>query len=68
MPTSSIFASFSIKDKETAERFIDALEQSANDPERTPTSENSVHISDKEKILKLFIQRKKAAEFAAQFE
>lgn len=59
MATSSIFANFSIKDKKTAEKFVEALEQSANDPERTPTTLNSVHISDKDKILKLFAQRKK---------
>lgn len=59
MATSSIFANFSIKDKTTAEKFVEALEQSANDPERTPTTPNSVHISDKDKILKLFAQRKK---------
>ena len=62
MATSSIFANFSIKDKKTAEKFVDALEQSANDPERTPTSANSVHVSDKDKILKLFAQRKKKDE------
>ena len=59
MATSSIFANFSIKDKKTAEKFVDALEQSANDPERIPTNANSVHVSDRDKILKLFAQRKK---------
>ena len=62
MATSSIFANFSIKDKKTAEKFVDALEQSASDPERTPTNANSVHVSDKDKILKLFAQRKKKDE------
>lgn len=59
MATSSIFANFSIKDKKTAEKFVEALEQSASDPERTPTTPNSVHISDKEEILKLFARGKK---------
>ena len=57
-----IFANSSVKDKKIAERFVDALEQSASDPERTATTANSVHISDKDKILKLFAQRKKKDE------
>ena len=33
MATSSIFADFTIKDKETAERFVDALVESFEEPE-----------------------------------
>ena len=33
MATSSIYASFDIRDKETAERFVKALEESADGPE-----------------------------------
>lgn len=36
MATSSIFAGFDIRDKETAERFVKALEESANGLEWKP--------------------------------
>lgn len=36
MATSGIFTSFDIKDKEKAERFVEALDESANEPEWKP--------------------------------
>ncbi len=62
MDTSSIFADFSIKDKKTAEAFVKALEQSAKDVGRETAPPDSVHITDKDEILKFFAKRKKKDE------
>ena len=59
MATSSIFASFNIKDRKTAEAFAEALDQSAKEPMRVPTSPAPSHIKDRDKILALLAQRKK---------
>ena len=58
MATSSIFASFNINDRKTAEAFAEALDQSAKEPKRVPTPATS-HITDRDKILELLAQRKK---------
>lgn len=60
MATSSIFASFDIKDKETATRFINALEESANDPPYEPISPVEPPITDKEELLALLAKRETA--------
>lgn len=62
MATSSIFASFNIKDRKTAEAFAEALDQSANEPMRVPTSPAPSHITDRDKILEILAQRKKRNE------
>ena len=59
MATSSIFASFNINDRITAEAFAEALYQSAKEPKRVPTSPATSHITDRDKILELLAQRKK---------
>ena len=59
MATSSIFANFNIKDRKTAEAFAEALDQSAKEPIRVPTSPAPSHITDRDKILELLAQRKK---------
>lgn len=62
MATSSIFASFNIKDRKTAEAFAEALDQSANESKRVPTSPAPSIITDRDKILELLVQRKKLNE------
>lgn len=56
MATSSIFASFQINDKETAERFANALDKSASEPEWKPTN-HIVHLTDPKKIKELWAKR-----------
>jgi hypothetical protein len=57
MATSSIFASFDIKDKETAERFVEALDESANGSEWKPIAPVKPPLTDKNEILKLWEKR-----------
>ncbi len=57
MATSSIFASFDIKDKETAERFVKALDKSANGPEWKPIAPVKPPLTDKNAILELWAKR-----------
>lgn len=59
MATSSIFASFNINDPKTAEAFVEALEQSAKDPKRVPTSPEPKFLTDRNEIMEFFAQRKK---------
>ena len=59
MATSSIFASFNIKDKKTAEAFVDALEASAKDPKRERTTPASVRLTDKKAIAEMFLKGNK---------
>jgi len=62
MATSSIFASFNINDRKTAKAFAEALDESAKEPKRVPTSPAPSHLTDKQKILELLAQRKKPNE------
>ena len=57
MATSSIFHNVVIKDRESAERFIEALEASSRDPKRVPTCEVKPPLTDKEAIRALFSKR-----------
>jgi hypothetical protein len=59
MATSSIFASFNIKDRKTAKAFAEALDQSAKEPKRVSSSSAPLHITDMKQILRLIAQRKK---------
>lgn len=59
MATSSIFTSFNISDRKTAEKFVSALDASAHDPERKPTAPVSAPVTDPEAIRKFFAERKK---------
>ena len=59
MAISSIFASFNIYDRKTANTFAEALDESAKEPKRVPTSPAPLHITDRNKILELLTQRKK---------
>jgi len=59
MATSSIFASFNIKDRKTAKAFAEALDQSAKEPKRVPTSPAPLHLTDRQRILKVVAKRKK---------
>ena len=61
MATSSIFASFDIKDKKTAEAFVEALDQSANGPEWKPVKPVEPILTDHDAIRELFTKRKKQA-------
>lgn len=54
MALSSILTNVVIKDKESAERFIDALEKASKDPKRVPTSEVPPPLTDKDAIRALF--------------
>lgn len=62
MATSSIFANFDIKDKKTAEAFVEALDKSANAPEWKPTKPIEPPITDHNAIRALFAHRKKTVE------
>jgi hypothetical protein len=58
MATSSIFASFDIRSKKTAENFVEALDKSANDSEWKPIVPVIPIITDKDDIRKLWTKRK----------
>lgn len=60
MATSSIFASFDIKEKNEAERFVEALEASANDPKRERKSTASLNNLSKDEI-QIFMAKRKTA-------
>lgn len=57
MATSSIFASFDIRDKESAEKFVKALEESANGPKWKPIAPITPPLTDKDAILELWAKR-----------
>jgi hypothetical protein len=59
MATSSIFASFDIKDKDTAEKFVDALDESANGPKWSPIAPVKPPLTDKNEILNLWAKRER---------
>ncbi len=61
MATSSIFASFDIRDKETAEKFVKALEESANESEWKPIAPIKPSLTDKKAILELWAKREQNA-------
>lgn len=58
MAVSSIFASFNIRDRETAEKFVKALEESADGPEWKPIAPVKPPLTDKNAILELWAKRK----------
>jgi hypothetical protein len=58
MATSSIFASFNIKDRKTAKSFVKALDRSAKESKRLHSSSAPLHITDRKQILRLIAQRK----------
>lgn len=57
MATSSIFANFDIEDKGIAERFVEALEESAHDPEWKPVAPIAPPLTDQEAIRALLAKR-----------
>ena len=57
MATSSIFANFDIKDKETAENFVDALDKSSNVVTNDDNT-NIQEIKDSNAIKLLWAKRK----------
>ncbi len=54
MPTSSLFTNFNITDEKTARAFVKALDASAKDPKRVPTSSVKAYVSDPEEIRRLY--------------
>lgn len=54
MATSSIFENFVIHGETDAQRFANALEESAKAPVRVPTTQVSEPVSDAAKIRALF--------------
>lgn len=57
MPTSSIFTNIVITDPKKAEKFIDALETSSNDPVWKPASDVKPPLKDEEEIRRLMGKR-----------
>ena len=55
----SIFASFDIRDKETAERFVKALEDSENGPGWKPIAPVKPPLTDKDAIFELRAKRER---------
>lgn len=53
MATSSFFTDIIIRDDETARKFIDALEESMNEPEGEPSMSVKEPLSDTQAIRKL---------------
>lgn len=53
MPTSSIFTNIIINDQKKAEKFIDALEASSNDPAWEPKADVKPSLKDVKEIRKL---------------
>lgn len=54
MSTSSIFTNVEIKDKKSAERFVEALDKASKIPPRVPTTDVKPPLRDKEAIKALF--------------
>lgn len=54
MATSSIFTNVEIKDRKSAEIFVDALEKASRLPQRVPTTKVNLPLRDKEAIRALF--------------
>ncbi len=57
MATSSIFASFDIKDSDTLHRFLDALEESEAEQAGKPVRPIHYPLTDPEKIRALLSKR-----------
>lgn len=57
MATSSIFASFDIRDKKTAENFVKALDTSAHDPAWKPIAPINPPLTDQDAIRALWAKR-----------
>lgn len=58
MATSSIFASFDISDRRTAEAFVTALDASANDPKREPVASLEPPLTD-HAAIRAFLDKRK---------
>ncbi len=61
MPTSSIFANFTITDKDAAERFADALEIASQQPKWKPSEPIEPPERDPDKIQAIFDRRAERA-------
>lgn len=59
MATSTIFANIKIKDAETAERFVAALEESEKEKDRKSSAQAYPILTDLDEIRKLVAKRKK---------
>lgn len=57
MATSSIFANIKITETIKAERFVDALEASANEPKRVPSKQVKPPLTDSDAIRELMAKR-----------
>ncbi len=57
MATSSIFANFDIRDKKTAERFVEALEESVHEQAWKPIAPIDPPLTDKDAIRALLAKR-----------
>ena len=60
MATSTIFANIEIKDAETAERFVAALEESEKEKDRKSSVQAYPILTDLDEIRKLVAKRKSA--------
>lgn len=58
MATSSIFANFNITDSKKAENFVNALDSSAKETEKNPSSEKKAFIVLSGDIKSLWAKRK----------
>ena len=58
MATSTIFANIEIKDAETAERFVAALEESEKEKDRKSSVQAYPILTDLDEIRKLVAKRK----------
>lgn len=59
MATSTIFANIKIKDAETAERFVAALEESEKEKDRKSSAQAYPILTDLDEIRKLVAKRAK---------
>lgn len=57
MATSSIFANVKITDPHKIEAFVEALEASANEPKREPSTPNIPSLTDFDAIRRLMAKR-----------
>lgn len=57
MAVSSVFANVKITDPQRVEAFIEALEQSANEPQRKPSAPLIPTLTDVDEIRKLMSKR-----------
>lgn len=58
MAISTIFTDFTIKDKETAERFVNALVESYEEPASTVSMPRAKQLRTPEEIRELMMKRK----------